>query len=139
MRLFLFLIAAAVLGFLLVRFAFSVGQRPPRDVNAMLAEVTDSVNRGMPMMLDSATEITSSVALNHVLQFNYRLVRLDAATADRAALATTLEQRVRNGACTSHIFRDKLLKRGITVRFAYADSSYKTLFSFDLEPKDCGF
>ena len=110
-----------------------------KDVSAMLSEVADSANHRLPMMLDSETEVTSTVALNHVLQYNYRLVRLDAANADGAALKAKLQNQIRDRGCNSPVLRNKLLRKGITVRFAYSDSSNQELFTIGLEPKDCGF
>ena len=138
MKRILLLLAAGGLGALLIYIASLVVQRPHKDVNATLTEVTTAANRDLPKMLDSETEVTSTVALNHMLQYNYRLVRLDASSADRDALTATFQRQIRDNGCTSPVLRDKLLRKGITVRFAYYDSSYQALFSIDLEPKHCG-
>ena len=128
-----------ILGALLVQLVIILAQSPEKSIGALMTEATDSLNRHLPMMIDSETQLTATLAFSRMLQYNYRLVRLDAAQVDTAALAAAFKRRVQAGACTGPELRDRFLKRGVTVRFTYADSSNHRLFSVDVQPKDCGF
>jgi hypothetical protein len=136
---FLLVMGGGVLGALLVQLVITLVQSPRNSTGALMTEATDSLNRHLPMMIDSETQLTATMVFSRMLQYNYRLVRLDAAQVDTVALAAAFKRRLQAGACTGPELRDRFLKKGVTVRFAYADSSSHRLFSVDVQPKDCGF
>ena len=138
-RQFLLCAAGGAAGALLVQLVIILLQAPRKTPETIMAEASDSMNRHLPMMIDSETQLTATMASSRMLQYNYRLVLLDWTNVDTAVLAAAFRRRIQAGACTAPELRDRFLRKGITVRFAYADSSAHRLFSVDVTPKDCGF
>ena len=133
-RLLGFVIGVA-LGILMYRHL--VGSRPVSDAD--LAKVSAELNRRLPIMVDSETQLVSTTAMNRVLQYNYHLVNVTV-TADQATTLLNNERsRIRNFACSTPATRNTFLKRGITLRYAYTDRNGYDLFTIEVTPENCGF
>ena len=136
---FLLASAGGVLGALVTSIVILAFERRDKDIGQLMAVATDRINRQLPMMVDSETQLIGTMGAGRLLQYNYRLLRVASSQTDTNALKAAFQAQTRNGACTAPELRDTFLKRGITVRFAYADSSFRRLFSVDVTPGDCGF
>ncbi|HKE88834.1 MAG TPA: hypothetical protein VKB45_00775 [Gemmatimonadales bacterium] len=129
------LISGVLVGILVYRYL----QRSRPVSDADLAKASTEINRRLPIMVDSETQLVSTSGMNHVLQYNYRLVNL-AVTQDQASALLNYERpRIRNFACSTPATRNTFLKRGITLHYAYTDRNGYDLFMIEVAPKDCGF
>lgn len=141
--------ALGVGGFVAFAIAFAVSRGavkallggPPAPFNsrANLASVAGEMNRILPRPLDSQTELVSTEGLEGVLVYNYRLVNAAADEVNSNALLTTLRPVITKGACDAPETRDTFLKRGVSLRYSYADKRRVPIATFDVTPRDCGF
>jgi len=113
--------------------------RRKNDFDLAMALASDAINRTLPMMIDSATQLMATAGAGGILQYNLRLIHLAAARVDTVSLKQQFQTKVTTSACSAPELRDTFLKRGVTVRFTYADSGFRRLFRIDVSPRDCGF
>src|SRR5262249_28735190 len=97
------------------------------------------INKKLPILVDKETEFVSSAGLDGVLVYNYRLVNVSAADVDVPQFLGALKPRITSSACTTPETRDTFLKKGVTLRYSYADKASVFVVSLDVIPKDCGF
>lgn len=126
-----------------VRLVFEKSGEPsaPADATslAFLSKVASVANATAPTMVDSVTELMNVHALPGVLVYNYRFITLASGDLDTTQLVATLRPGTLTQACSTPATRDGLLKRGVSMRFSYSDSSRKYLTAFDVTPAACGF
>ena len=117
---------------------------PPAELTqGALAKIADDANRDLPRLIDSETEALSISALpgKRVL-YRYRLVNV---LGDRHGLELVnmndvideIRTTTRSEACGNPGFREKLLKRGVTMRFEYGDKYDQNVGAFELKAADC--
>jgi hypothetical protein len=113
--------------------------RPWLDVSsyAALSQIASSVNRDLPMMLDSDTELTTVGAGDGVLTYHYRLVHVGISDLDPDELVAELKPATLARACVNPQTRDGLLGQGVTMRFMYVDKHDVHVASFDVTPAAC--
>jgi hypothetical protein len=114
--------------------------KPEPDLRSqkVLAEVAAQTNKDLPMTIDKDTELVSSLGLEGVFVYNYRLVNFSAADVDAKQLIAALKPRITTSACTTPDTRDTFLKKGVTLRYSYSDKDRAYVASVDVAPKDCG-
>lgn len=140
---------ATVVGVVTAAIAFAVTQygvrrliersNPDFRSRAVLEQVASETNKKLPMLVDKETEFVSSTGLDAVFVYNYRLVNISLADLDTQQLVAALTPRITNSACTTPATRDTFLKKGVTLRYSYADKANAFVTSLDVTPKDCGF
>jgi hypothetical protein len=128
-------VAMAVFGLLRMRGGL-FGEPGVRSV-AFLGKVAANVNKQLPRSIDSETELTSVAGLEGVLVYNYRLVNATAADVDVKEFLGIMTPRVTNVACTTPDTRDQFIKKGITLRYSYADKSGVAVAAIDVTPAVC--
>ena len=133
-RLLGFVIGVA-LGILIYRHL--MGSRPVSDAD--LAKASAELNRRLPIMVDSETQLVSTTGVGRVLQYNYHLLNLTVTPDQASALLNNERPRLISFACSTPATRNTFLKRGITLRYAYTDRNGYDLFTIEVAPKDCGF
>ena len=133
-RLLGFVIGAS-LGILIYRHL--VGSRPVSDAD--LARVSTELNRRLPIMVDSETQLVSTTGIDRVLQYNYRLINVTFSQDEVSAVRNNVRPHLVSVACSTPATRNTFLKRGITLHYAYTDRNGYDLFTIEVAPKDCGF
>jgi hypothetical protein len=71
--------------------------------------------------------------------YGYRLVNISAANVSAQQLTAALRTKLLQAACSTPDSRDTFLKRGVTLRYSYADSNDRHIADIDVKPADCGF
>lgn len=104
-----------------------------------LTKVADQLNRTLPKMLDKETELDSGAGLDGVFVYNYRLVNSSVEEIDGEKFIALLRPNVTKAACTTPETRDEFLRKGVSLRYSYADKLRRHVAAFDVVPKDCGF
>ena len=127
------------LGILIYRYTFGPHRLSDADMAKYLAAASAEVNRRLPIMVDSETQLVSTTGLDRVLQYNYRLVNVSVTQAQAASLMRIVRPGILRSACSTPQTRNTFLKRGVTLRYAYADRSGYDLFTIEVAPRDCGF
>ncbi len=130
------LVAMAVFAVLQARGGL-FGTREDVRSAAYLKKVAAEVNRTLPKMVDSETEMTSVDGLDATAVYNYRLVNVEAASVNAEQLVGALKPQVTKAVCAAPQTRDKFLRQGITLRYTYADKNGQRVASFDVVPTDC--
>lgn len=134
-----FVLAALVAGVFGREVARSVSDRKPDPKSVeFLTKVAGEINKTMPMMVDSDTELVNASAAPATVIYNYRLVNLagDDVSADQIM---TLQPSVTNAACSRPETRDGFLKKGVSVSYSYSGSDGKFIAAFTVKPGDCAF
>jgi len=106
---------------------------------ATLSQLASEMNRKLPMMADRDTEVTSTIGLEGMFVYNYRLLNQRAEDVDPSWLVQTVRPLIVNAACSTPGTRDTLLKFGVTMRYMYYDQNRRFIAMVDVTPKDCGF
>jgi hypothetical protein len=104
-----------------------------------LSKLAADINRQAPVMIDAETELLPVVGADGILIYNYRLVRYAVAQLDSEKFHTGAKERLTRVACSTAETRDGLLKKGVTLRYAYFDRDRQHIATVDVRPSDCGF
>jgi len=132
------LVAMAVFGLLQARGGlFGVTKKDVRSA-AFLGDVAARLNEQLPKPVDQETELASVEGLEGVFVYNYRIHSRSVDEIDADGFAAAIQPQVTQAACAAPDTRDKFLKEGITLRYAYADRNDTPITSFDVTPADCG-
>jgi hypothetical protein len=139
-RLIGFCVAAAI-GLLAMRLFTDTApsMTPPSDLSReYLMNIASRINKTLPMMIDSETELTGTTALEGEFIYNGRLVNLAIGEMDVADFMAKAKQKMTNGACTTPATRE-YLKDGVTLRHTYSDKAFVHIGEFKVHPSSCGF
>ncbi|MBL8918894.1 MAG: hypothetical protein JNJ54_08555 [Myxococcaceae bacterium] len=128
-------IAAFGLTWFATRGLFS---KPGPTSARFLSGVASEVNKTLPMMLDKDTEFVSATGLEGTFVYNYRLVNHGAGDLDVAVFNSKMQPLITNAACTRPETRDGFLRKGVVLRYAYADRDRNHVTTIDVTPADCG-
>jgi hypothetical protein len=102
----------------------------------VLNATANKINSSLPMMLDSDTELSTTVGLDGILQYHYRLVNYSIEQIDTGTLMPQLRQNIINSSCTIKDTRD-LLKKGAMLEYIYHDKDRRVISSFSLNNNEC--
>jgi hypothetical protein len=103
-----------------------------------LGRVAAEINRSVPVMIDSETEILPTQAAPAMLIYNYRLVNYSVTQVNPQRFAAGVKEKVTPTACTRPETRDEFLKKGVTLRYSYFDKDKQHIATIDVTPADCG-
>lgn len=109
----------------------------PTSLEVLLA-VASELNKNMPIMVDTETELMTVSAEERTVIYNYRMVNLLAAEMSVAEFREALRPGIIAGACSTPQTRDDFLRQGITMRYVYYDRTKTHLASLEVLPSDCG-
>jgi hypothetical protein len=104
-----------------------------------LSRIAAEINRGVPVMIDTETELMPTSGHEGMLIYNYRLVSYSVKDLDYRRFAAGARERVVQGACSRPETREDFLKKGVTLRYSYFDRDKQHIATIDVTPKDCGF
>lgn len=116
-----------------------IGQPEGPGSLAVLSRMASELNKTMPMMVDSQTELSNVGALPNTVVYHYRLVDVENTAVKPSELIQAARPPALKRACSTPETRDGLLKRGITMRFSYSDKERTFIGAFDVAPADCRF
>lgn len=105
----------------------------------VLNKVASEINKSLPMMVDKDTELYSTVGLERTIVYNYRLVNIVSTDISPEKLVVILKPQVKSSACSTPETRNTFLRKGVTLRYTYADKHKHYIANFDVTPPDCGF
>ena len=108
----------------------------PRS-STRLSRIAAELNRSVPVMIDSETELMPVQSTEGVLIYNYRLVNYSAAQINRDKFAAGAKLRLSQNACNTAETRDDFLKKGVSLRFTYYDKDKQYIATVDVTPADC--
>lgn len=125
-------LAAAIAGSFAVRAFFD----RPSSLDAALVEASDMMNRGLPMMVDSATRLdTTFPGPGKTLNYKYTLVGTKLADLDVAEVKSELATLLAEGYKTSPEMRN-LRRNSVVLRYHYYDEDGAFAFVIDVDPDD---
>lgn len=130
---------AILLGILIYRYTLGPRRLSGANMAKYLSAASAELNRGLPVMVDSETQLVSTTAMDSVLQYDYHLTSVTFSENEVSALRNNVRPHLVSVACSTPATRDAFLKRGITLRYAYTDRNGYDLFAIDVAPRDCGF
>jgi hypothetical protein len=120
-----------------VRFLFG-GANDVRS-QRVLSKVASELNKTLPMQVDKETELMAVAGLEAVIVYSYRLINSSADDVDLTTFSSAMRPQLVNSACTTPQTRDRFLKKGVTMRYMYADKDRRHIATIDVKPSDCRF
>lgn len=133
------MIVVVAVGYIIAKLAPGFfGGEDPRS-QKFLGKIADEINRSLPVMIDKETELLPAIGAEGMLIYNYRLVNYSVGQLNHEKFREGARQRVIQGACSKPETRDGLLKKGVTLRYAYFDKDKQPIATVDVTPSDCGF
>jgi hypothetical protein len=108
-----------------------------RSVESLSQEAAE-MNRGLPAMLDKATELMITEGAPGMFIYKYRLVNVSAAGADHEKFAAGAKSQLVQMSCARPETRGDFLSRGVTMRYSYFDKDKHHIATIDVTPADCG-
>lgn len=116
--------------------AFSEHLGPPSTVDlsrASLAKAVARLNRTVPSMVDTDTELTNVTALDGRILYEFRLVKVDSRLVDNAALLANVKKKVSATVCDANEF----VSSGVILEYVYSDQVANRIGTFEVTGMDC--
>jgi len=101
-----------------------------------LNKVADEMNKSLPMMVDSETQLTNVIGMDKKFVYNYELIHLDSGNGLIDKISQ-LKPNMVNADCSTPETRDQFLKNGTTMEYKYYDRNKNYLTAIDILPSDC--
>ena len=102
----------------------------------VLSKVAAEMNRDLPMMVDSETQLVACSASEALFTYSYRVVHHGASEVDPSVFVDAVRPQITTGACTTKETR-KILDAGVTLRYSYADKSDNAIADIDVSAASC--
>ncbi len=102
-----------------------------------LSALASRMNKNLPMLTDSRTELMNVTALEGTLVYNSRLLNMGDADLSPGHIRDALRPNIVNAACTTPELRATFLDRGVAMRYTYSDENRKFIVGFDVSKADC--
>lgn len=122
----------AAAGTYAVKDLFKGGQ----DGNDRLIEVTNEVNKTLPMMIDSETRLDSTIGLNGTFTYNYTLINHSYEEIDSELFRENMESKLLANYCTSDEMK-QFLENDVAISFSYFGKAGGQIAKFAYMPSDC--
>jgi len=108
---------------------------PKPDIDKVMVETVNTINKTFPMMIDADTRIDNAMALpNKTILYNYSLVNYENGMIDTVMTKNTLEPNIINNIKTSpemKYHRDN----NVTFQYRYKDKNGNYMFSIIVTPE----
>lgn len=135
-----------VLGMVLIIVGVFIGDRAMRayternslPVDQQVASAVANINKDVPKQIDPETELIGAESSGTTITYNTRLVNLEAAAIDLDIFSEKARELVIKGVCSDRAIRGPLLKRGVTMRYAWQDRNRHPITKIDVIETDCG-
>ncbi len=96
------------------------------------------MNRGLPAMLDSETELTVTEGAPGMFIYRYRLINISVERVDHKNFAAGAKPQLVQMSCARAETRGDFLSKGVTMRYSYFDKDKRHIATIDVTPADCG-
>lgn len=104
----------------------------------LLMEISNKINKNLPMMIDKNTRIDSTLGFNNKLTYRYTLVNLVKKDLDIETWKRDVLPMLKNSVCTSEDLKIFFID-GVTIVYSYSDKKGRFLSKFLFNPPDCGY
>jgi hypothetical protein len=142
----IFVVVLGLLGWWAYRHGYikpewlGLGSPPSVQKDGAGESLQDTLNRGLPRMLNNELSVDRARANNQLVTFEYRFIDLDQyAVAQRygSSLPAELRGAMIRDACANRDVREQVLARGRDVTLQVHALDGRTMFSAQLRPGDC--
>lgn len=118
---------------------FTVLDTPAADVRpaAITSRLATRMNRALPTTVDQITDLVSTIGLQGVMAYQYRITTFALAEIDATRFLAGMKATVTTANCASPTARDGMLRQGITIRHIYADRDLRQIGIVDVTAADC--
>jgi hypothetical protein len=105
-------------------------------INEALLETANQINSKLPLMIDSETQLNTTIGINKTFRYNYTLVNHPASDLSADILEHNLKQKITNSVCTSKEM-EIFMKNGVTIEYAYFGNDGKQISVISISPSNC--
>lgn len=102
----------------------------------ILSEEADKMNRNLPMMVDSQTQLSNVHGAKNTFHYNYTLINVSTENIDKAIFDSQLTDRIRNNYCTNPDMK-AFRQHGVTLQYNYSDKDGKFVTEISVHPDEC--
>jgi hypothetical protein len=102
----------------------------------LIQQTVNEINMNLPFMIDSETELFTTVGIGDKIQYHYRLINMTEDQINTEELKTYLVENIKNSSCTIEETR-KLLDQNIKLEYIYHDKNNIYLMRYILDKKIC--
>lgn len=103
--------------------------------NDFLLRLVSQINQSLPINVDRDTRLDSVTGVNNRITYNYTLLNIAGASADKQSISTSLDQLVRPKVRTSPKMK-KFFNNGISVEYSYFGNDGHFICSFVVKPEE---
>lgn len=98
----------------------------PSSIEQALVEASKETNKQLPMMVDSATQLSTTMASGKDFIYSYRLIGKDYASVTQSDINDSLREGIVSGACTTPETK-KMLEEQVRLIYRYSNENGKYL------------
>ncbi len=106
------------------------------EIDSVLLKLASELNSKLPMMVDSQTQLDSTVGVNKVFRYNSTLVNYSSSEMSAAYIQNKLKENIINNVCTTEEMQ-VFVSNGITITYAYYGNKGKLITVISVPPASC--
>lgn len=112
------------------------GIKSGKPSNVELNAIASELNTRLPMMLDNATQLKTSIAIDGRIRYVYKLVAMNADSINKPMLLEYIRNQASAMSCTTAETR-ALIDRNVDLEYWYTDRSDRFVLSYLLTKAEC--
>lgn len=105
-------------------------------LNSILVNIASGINTNLPMMIDTETQLTSTMGLSNEFRYNYTLINFSIKDISPKEISNQVETKIINGVCTTKEMKF-FVERGVTVSYAYHSKDGKQITIVSVPSSKC--
>lgn len=117
-------------------FSPSMSEGSSASVEQDLIEASKEINKQLPMMIDSATQMSATMAVGKDFVYLYKLIGEDYGSITQADISSSLRGGIISGVCTTPEIR-KMLDKGARLVYRYSNEQGVHLGEISVTLSDC--
>lgn len=107
-----------------------------QSVEEILVEASNETNKQLPMMIDSVTQLSTTMAVGKDFVYSYKLIGEDYNAVTQADLSSSIGGDIVSGACTTPETR-QMIDEGVRLVYRYSNEQGKYLGEIPVTLADC--
>lgn len=104
------------------------------EIDAVLVQAASRINKNLPMMVDSATRLDSTVGFNKQFRYHYTMINYPAEELDPKGFADIMRPQLIKKVCTT---MESFMNNGVSVTYAYYGKNGKQFTTITVQPSQC--
>lgn len=129
-------VAGAIGGAFIGKWAVEGVFTDTKDYSKILMNAANELNKNLPMMVDSETQLVSTIGYGDSFKYLYKLSNSDVSEINIVEFKKHMEPNLHNSVCSSDAMSE-FRKMRIKVTYSYMDANSKQIVDIPIDTKDC--